>query len=79
MRRNGNNGTAVPVPCGNCARPVGPVAVLGPDGTRYHPGCWEAAIVVADRISTLKAGSAGFYRSDRSDWSDQTPAPCGGL
>jgi hypothetical protein len=42
--------------CGHCARPVGPVSILSPDGIRYHPGCWEAAIVIADRASTLKAG-----------------------
>ena len=59
MQRNGNNGTAVPVPCGHCARPVGAVAILGADGTRYHPGCWEAAIVAADRASTLKADGRG--------------------
>ena len=42
-------------PCGHCTRPVGAVSMLGANGTKYHTGCWEAAIVIADRASTLKA------------------------
>ena len=41
--------------CGHCARPVGAVSMLGADKTRYHTGCWEAAIVASDRGSALKA------------------------
>jgi hypothetical protein len=62
MRRNGGTGRALTleqtekrIPCGHCARPVGAVSILGADGTRYHTGCWEAAIVIADRGSALKA------------------------
>ena len=55
IRAAGNGASAHGSLCGHCAFPLGPVSILGADGTRYHTGCWEAAIVIADRVSALKA------------------------